>query len=457
MRLFQFNKRIGVVGLYRSGKTVFMTSLINHLSRHDPLRFPLGKGDVTIGNFKPRGAQNGWREFDYNRYRSMLHSQHLWPDKSLYGQQYNCSFSRSDWPHTTINLSLVDLAGERMADMGMARYGYEEWSDLIFGLMANGSEYQPHVREFVQLFDQAHEQKNDEEQILHEYRRALARCCLAYLPVISPSSLLIDSGGRYVAERQVEDIAAKRVVGLDAERQFAPLPASFRQDNPNLTRRFAAHYREYRDQLVMPLAKWLGNCHELVVLLDLSSLLAGGLGAYHGAQLLVEELLDWVDPGRSFLGSFASLLVKPLSGGRINLPGVTRIAFVAAKADKVHASDRNNLMNLLRDMVSAKTAGLQEDLKLKVEYFICASVKSTASRPDGSLEGVPAYVEGGESKLSVFKPSRLPARWPDDWPAGEYNFPDVLPQMPARRDLAPTHIGLNSVAEFILGEDDWTE
>ena len=40
MRLFQFNKRIGIVGLYRSGKTVFMTSLINHLSRHDPLRFP---------------------------------------------------------------------------------------------------------------------------------------------------------------------------------------------------------------------------------------------------------------------------------------------------------------------------------------------------------------------------------------------------------------------------------
>jgi predicted YcjX-like family ATPase len=425
MRLFQFNKRIGVVGMYRSGKTVFMTSLINHLSRHDPSRFPLGKGNVNLSNFRSHGVQNGWQEFDYQRYRSLLHSQHLWPEKTLAGHQYNCSFSRSDWPNTSIGLSLVDLAGERLADMCMANASYEKWSDMVHGLMSHGLEYHNHVQDYLGLFDPDAEVLPEAELILHEYRRALARCCLAYLPMITPSSLLLDSSGGYVAERTVNDIAARRVVGLDSKRQFAPLPEPYRRANPELVRTFARHYKDYRREVVMPLAGWLLDCHELVVLLDLSSLLAGGLGAYHGAQLLVEELLDWVRPGRDFFGQLATLLIKPISGGRFRLPGVTRIAFVAAKADKVHSDDRHKLLSLLRDMVGPKIAGLQEDLKLKVDYFICASIKSTASRPNGVLEAVPAYSRGGQGKLSVFKPSNPPMRWPENWPAGEYNFPDV--------------------------------
>ena len=457
MRLFQYNKRIGVVGMYRAGKTVFMTSLINHLIRHDPMRFPLGKGDVSLGNFKRLPARNGWKEFDYERYRSVLHTRRTWPDKSLAGQQYNCSFSRSDWPNTTINLSLVDLAGERLADMCMAQNGYDEWSDLVFGLMSNGLEYQSHVGGYLSLFEESAPAPPGPDDILRQYRLALARCCLAYLPVITPSSLLLDAGGNYVSQRTAGEIADNRVVGLDKERQFAPLPKHFRREHPDLARQFAQRYGQYRQQVVMPLARWLSDCHQLVVLMDLGGLLAGGLGAYHGAQLLIEELLDWVDPGRGLWGQMASLLLKPMSGGRFSLPGVTRLAFVAAKADKVHASDRHKLLALLRDMVSARISGLQEDLKLKVEYFVCASVKSTASRPDGSLEGVPAFAKGGEAKLSVFKPSSLPHTWPGNWPAGEYNFPDVLPLMPARRDLAPSHIGLNRVAEFLLASDDWSE
>ena len=128
-----------------------------------------------------------------------------------------------------------------------------------------------------------------------------------------------------------------------------------------------------------------------------------------------------------------------------------------AKADKVHADDRQKLLVLLKDMVEARMNGLKEDLKLKVGYFICSSVNSTASLPGGYLEGQPAHFQGGRSPLSKFKPSSLPDSWPADWAAGEYNFPDVLPQMPARRDLAPSHIGLNAVADFLLADDDLTE
>lgn len=461
MRLFEFNKRIGVVGMYRSGKTVFMTSLINHLWRHDPVRFPLGRGDVSLGNFKRLPAEAGWPEFDYEAYRSALQTNQRWPEKSLVGRQFRCSLTRSDWPYTRLGLNLLDLAGERLADMPMAHYGFAEWSDRITGLMATGTEYQGLAGEYLNLFEARTGSGPAEDEILTGYRRTLARCCLAYLPVITPSSLLLGAGGDYVRARDVEGIVARRVVGLDRDRQFAPLPGGFRRKNPSLAAAFEARYKEYRKEVVLGLANWLAEAHQLVVLIDLTSLLAGGLGAYHGALNLVEELLAWVDPGRSLPGRFFSLLVKPLSGGRLALPGITRIAFVAAKADKVHSADRQRLMILLKDMVAAKMAGLQEDLKLRVEYFVCSSVKSTASLADGSLEGQPLYLAEGAgdrpSGLSKFRPSSLPDHWPADWPPGEYNFPDVLPQMPARRDLAPAHIGLNQVAEFLLAEDDWTE
>ncbi len=457
MRLFEFNKKIGVVGMYHSGKTVFLTSLINHLSRHDPGRFPLGRGDVLLGNFKHRQAEEDWQEFDYEGYRSSLQVSRRWPQKSLLGGQYRCSLTRSDWPNTVLNLTFLDLAGERLADMPMAGYDYSTWSERMINLFSTGPEYGPYVSGFLNLLESSPDLEGAEEKITEEFRRALARCCLAYLPVISPSSLLLGPEGDYVRTGEVEAMVAQRAVGLDSGSQFAPLDRAWQEARPDLVREFSRRYGQYRKKVVMPLAHWLAGCHELVVLLDLTGLFAGGLGAYHGALHLVESLLDWVDPGRGFLGRLFSFFLKPLTGGRLVLPGITRIAFVAAKADKVHADDRQKLLILLRDMVAARMNGLQEDLKLRVKYFICSSVKSTASLQDGFLEGRPAFGHGRESVLSKFKPSVLPSSWPPDWPAGEYNFPDVLPQMPARRDLAPSHIGLNAVADFLLADDDWTE
>src|SRR6266508_2142376 len=40
-------RRIGVLGPNWAGKTVFLTSLINHLSSHDPRYFHLGSGRVS--------------------------------------------------------------------------------------------------------------------------------------------------------------------------------------------------------------------------------------------------------------------------------------------------------------------------------------------------------------------------------------------------------------------------
>src|SRR6478672_1749394 len=88
LRFKTIERRIGVIGPRWSGKTVFLTALINHLKFHDPPRFVLGKrkrpGEVTHFRELPENDQNArgggnlpW--FDYEGYRNQFVQNGRWP------------------------------------------------------------------------------------------------------------------------------------------------------------------------------------------------------------------------------------------------------------------------------------------------------------------------------------------------------------------------------------------
>src|SRR5207248_623069 len=64
--------RVGVVGLYNAGKTVLLTSLINHLQDHDPDRFPLGGPTTRLRKFTVLPPDHGWEPFNYAGSRDAL-------------------------------------------------------------------------------------------------------------------------------------------------------------------------------------------------------------------------------------------------------------------------------------------------------------------------------------------------------------------------------------------------
>src|SRR5438067_283033 len=133
--------RIGVVGLHTSGKTVFLTSLINHLKDHDPARFRLGNGDVTIRRFRELALDRGWDPFNYKGNRDAVVHDGTWPRKTTDRAQYTCAFERSDWRLADAKLKFYDLPGERIADAIMALRIYKDWSDHVLGLIANDKTY----------------------------------------------------------------------------------------------------------------------------------------------------------------------------------------------------------------------------------------------------------------------------------------------------------------------------
>src|SRR5262245_59233150 len=121
LRVKTTEARVGVVGLYSSGKTVLLTWLINHLQHHHPDRLPLVlKGPTpTIRRFTVKEPDRGWTAFNYTGFRDSLVNYGRWPEKTRDRSQFVCQFERSDWRFSDCKLKLYDLPGERVADAGM--------------------------------------------------------------------------------------------------------------------------------------------------------------------------------------------------------------------------------------------------------------------------------------------------------------------------------------------------
>jgi predicted YcjX-like family ATPase len=441
----EYERRIGLVGVYSSGKTVFLTSLIDHLKHHNPQRFSLRAADAVIRKFRAAdGADPGWAPFDYPGYRDAMVNRRQWPDKTIDRAQFVCTFERSDWRFGRSKLKFYDLPGERIADAAMAGMDFPAWSDHVIRLLVTDLAYRQHAEEFLRALDE----RRPEAEILAAYRLTLARLIKAYKPYISPSTFYLDTRGGMAKDDAAEQIASERFSGLDAASQFAPLSPGLRQGDAPLASSFAGRYDGYRAQVVVPLVRDLAVCDVLIVLVDVTMLLAGGTGMYNDNLQLIVDLLNILDPGETLLGRIVrDVRARVATAGAPAARKITRIAFVAPKLDQVHPLDRDRMTDLLRQMVGGY---VRDRDGLRAEYFNCSAVVSTVVvDPKRRVLGVATGADGavGGQQYDV---SPLPDDWPDVWEPGAFCFPEVPPRWPARKDLPPHQINLNRIFEFVV-------
>lgn len=454
--------------MQQAGKTTFLTSLIQHLRDHDPTEFPL----ETFRVKHLQGLENarGIPQFPYLLYRDQIHHKR-WPAKTTALSEYRCrlDFSGGPWISRIENglseteLSLVDIPGERLADLSMAGVDYAAWSDLLLQIFTERFHSDEESRAFRNLLDSG-SPLAAEETVL-EFKRVLARLVFHYMPVITPSTLIVDQKGQYVPRdicqsQDAEALARGRIVGIAPDAEFAPLSHRARAANPTLAETFASHYQRYHDDLVEPLANKLYTCDQLVILLDVASLLAGGPPAYEGCRHMLGAALRFLAPGRDSYTATTDTLIRFITGGHAHLKdalttsSIKRIAFVASQADRVHHDDFDKLCGLVRQMVEPVVEDVLRGKSLGTEYFACAAVNSSASLQYPKIEG-DTRDSGNTQSVSrvVVEASKVPDRWPRNqvWKAGDYFFPHFQPQAPINSHLPPPQIGLNKVVSYILG------
>jgi predicted YcjX-like family ATPase len=445
--------RVGVVGLYNSGKTVLLTSLINHLQDYDPDRFVLGSRDTRVRKFTTLPPDDGWEAFNYAGCRDALVHGGRWPGKTRDRSQFACKFERSDWTFSDCLLKLYDLPGERIADAAMLGKNFAGWSEHILSLIANDAGYRTCCHPYLVT---TATDGPEEAALLRAYKLSLANLILSFKPLVSPSTFLLDVKGQPARPDTPDALADSRFLGLGQGSEFCPLPAAIRAAQPELVARFAARYDLYVDQIVRPAVTALRSCTALVVLVDVTMLLAGGVGMYDDGKLILRDLLDILSPGEHPLfGPIARGLGKVFLPHQLRPGWITRLAFAAPKLDLVHPEDRDRMLALTRRMVE-RYADSRDGLRY--EFFNLSAVVSTKVLPAENgqrfLVGTPLrdaegrkLPPGPEQRFPV---SGLPDDWPTEWAPGRFTFPEVYPRMPVRKDYPPEQVNVDRLATFVI-------
>jgi len=443
--------RIGIVGLARAGKTVFLTSLIDHLRYHDPARFVLGTdGEARIRKFRTERVDDEWAPFPYEHFRDSLVHHAQWPEKTRDRSQFVCTFERSDWLLSNAKLKLYDFPGERIADAAMAGLDYAGWSDHVLDLFQADSDYRGIVSDFMATTPG---EDADERQIVTSYRLALARLILNYNHYVTPSAFLLGADGKRARPGTPEEIAAQRVCGMDGDHEFAPLSHEQRKRLPSLAATFTDRYDAYKRSVVVELIKALRSCHSLIVLVDVVTLLAGGVSMYNGNLRIIEDLFEVLDPGEGPLGRIIKDSVSLLLPHHWRPGGIRKVAMAATKLDLVHPSDRDRITILLEQMCRRKA---EDRDGLDAAFESCSAIASTQMLDGGDRElfGMLTHGAQGETippgEVARFSVSEPPEEWPTDWPSGQYCFPHVYPRVPKRQDCPPEQINVDRVLNFVL-------
>ncbi len=443
-------KRVGVVGLLQAGKSVLTASLINHLRAHDPRRLPIGDGSLRYGARElPVGGDT--RRFPYDRCKEQL-AAGSWPEKTVQSEEYRMLVGPVSGRGRRWDLSLVDVPGERLPDILIAEHrSYAAWSDRILELFrrhrAWASQAEPYFSALGEL-----DRSPDEEHILAEYRRLLARLTLRFVPLVCPSAFLVEADGGYAGDRPevrdatsfdaaVDALAHTQCSGVAATEQFAPLSREAREAAPPLARRFARRYRRYRRTVAMPFARTVRRCDELLLLMDVARLLKGGPGMAKTNEALLERLLDYVEPG----GGVVHGPVQTVTRGYGPARRVQRVGFVASQADRVHPEDYGRLETLLAETARPTVDGMFLTRSFEWDCFVCAAVDSTVAGEDRTLR-----YRAADGSGRACTSSRLPDRWEDAADGGAYVFADPAPVASATPTVPPRHVGLDRIADFLL-------
>jgi uncharacterized protein len=129
--LFNPTIRLGVTGLSRAGKTVFITALVHGLLRGGrfPVFEPYASGRIAGARLSPQ-PDDGVPRFEYEKHLRALIDERQWPDstKAISELRLIIDYQSRRGADRTLTLDLVDYPGEWLLDLPLLDMSYEQWS-----------------------------------------------------------------------------------------------------------------------------------------------------------------------------------------------------------------------------------------------------------------------------------------------------------------------------------------
>lgn len=435
--------RLGVTGLSRAGKTVFITSLVANLmdrGRMHALR-AAADGSLKAAWLQPQPDDTIPR-FDFERHLAALTGpQPHWPEGTRHVSQLRLSL-RLDGRGLlggltgprTVHLDIVDYPGEWLLDLRLMEKDFSEWSAEVLDRMRG----RPGAEEYQAALNGLDGDRFDEP-----VAQRLAQTYTAHLHAAREAGWSDCTPGRFLIPGEMEGSPALT---------FAPLPASLAEGR--LHKEFRRRFDAYKSRVVKPFFReHFARIDRQVVLVDVLGAIHQGPRAVEDMRRAMADVLTAFRPGRA--GWLAQLL-----GTR----RVERILFAATKADHLHHVQHNRLTAILSAML--REARDRADFSgARTEAMSIAALRATTEdtiRQNG--EELPA-VRGRllDGRQAAFYPGELPADpavllhpardGAPAWLDADYAIMNFAPApMTARPGDGPPHIRLDRAAEFLIGD-----
>src|SRR4029077_9924790 len=123
--------RLGVTGLSRAGKTVFITALIHGLTRGGrfPVFEPYATGRIARAHLEPQ-PDDAVPRFDYENHVKTLIEERRWPNSTTDISELRLviDYQRQNGAARALPLVIVDYPGEWLLALPLLGKSYEQWS-----------------------------------------------------------------------------------------------------------------------------------------------------------------------------------------------------------------------------------------------------------------------------------------------------------------------------------------
>jgi predicted YcjX-like family ATPase len=451
---------LAVTGLSRSGKTVFITSLIHNLlsAMNNPHRMPLlnvvAEGRLSYLGLESAGAGRLPR-FPYEKnIEAMAAASPDWPPRtadiseigleirfrpsSAVGKligRLSTNLGASNL--SRISFKIVDYPGEWLLDLPLLSQSYAEWSRSTLQLYRKGHRAEA-ASEFLAFIGDHRYSDPADEDIAHKAHELFRAFLFKARDQFGLSFL---QPGRFLCPGGLGDVPYLWFAPLDVPAGLEVLPAD------TLGALMAERYEVYKREVVTKFYDELFRRYSRqIVLVDILRALLAGQETFEDTQLAINAILQ------SFRFGSGTALSKFIRGAHIS-----RVLFAATKADHVPDVQRDHLSELLRNMVASRMNELK-GWNTRLDVVALASVISTmedTQEIDGQRVQVVVGRPVGTTKQAKFFVGNVPSRPPRAaaWGSGFLNVPVFEPPAidPSPVEGIP-HINLDLALEFLIGD-----
>ena len=436
--------RLGVTGLSRAGKTVFITNLVANLLERGRMPQLTARDRIEAVYLQPQPDMTLPRFAFEDHLAAMTGDDPRWPQSTRAVSELRLSFrvrgrgfiGGLSGPRV-LHVDIVDYPGEWLLDLSLLDKSYEDWADGVLGRIAKRTE----SRDFMALARAEDGALRLEEPKAME----LAASFTSYLNAARAAGWADCTPGRFLLPG---DLAGSPVL------TFAPLPKPALTPRGCLWLAMQARFNAYKSQVVRPFFRdHFAKIDRQVVLVDVLGAIHQGPRAVEDLRRTMAEVLSAFRPGRS-------RWLDRLTGGR----RVGRILFAATKADHLHHRQHPALTAiteaLLRDAKARADFAGAETMALSLASLRC-TVETEVQRGGETLDAVRGRLAGGR-QVAMYAgelptdPARIlaPAReGAAHWLNAEFALMGFEPaRMTRRPGEGPPHIRLDRAAEFLNGD-----